>query len=248
MSIGSCLACIGGTVLCPVAFMAYCFNLSPKEEAVVLRCGRYESTVREPGLHCSNFCGRELLRVSVKLTSLELPRTSVVDASGCPIQVSAVVVYEIVDSRRAMLDVEDVFSFIRSQSETVLRSVVSRFPYESTDGSTCLKNECGVVSEQLRSTLQQRVDVAGCSIRSFVLREISYAQEIAASMLRRQQASALLEARQTIVRGAVDIASSALGQLAARGIVVSDTEKARIVTNLLTVICGEQDAQPTLTL
>jgi regulator of protease activity HflC (stomatin/prohibitin superfamily) len=252
-----CLACVAGLAVCPLTFLSSYFCLKPQESVVILRCGEYERTVSEPGLHWSNCCGREMMRISLKLVSLELPRTAVADASGCPLVVSAIVVYRIVDSRRALLDIEDPFSFVRAHSEAVLRAVVSRFPYDAptapgTGGAPpatgSLRAESTVVAEQMAGLLQQRVAVAGVEVCSFVIKEITYAPEIASAMLRRQQAAALLEARQTIVRGAVDIATNAVSQLSARGMEMPDTERARIVSNLLTVICGEHDPHPTITM
>eukprot|EP00339_Tiarina_fusa_P020505 CAMPEP_0117026498 /NCGR_PEP_ID=MMETSP0472-20121206/19474_1 /TAXON_ID=693140 ORGANISM="Tiarina fusus, Strain LIS" /NCGR_SAMPLE_ID=MMETSP0472 /ASSEMBLY_ACC=CAM_ASM_000603 /LENGTH=194 /DNA_ID=CAMNT_0004733519 /DNA_START=306 /DNA_END=890 /DNA_ORIENTATION=- len=190
--------------------------------------------------------GREIRKISTKQQSIELPKTTVVDSNGNPLIISAVIVYRISNSRRALLDVENSRIFVKNQAEAALKQTLSRFPYESNDGSPCLKTEAEQIGKHLCNLLQRKVLQAGAMVDSFQLKEISYAPEIASGMLKRQQAIAIIEARQTIVQGAVDIAADAVTKLAERGIELSDSDQAKLVTNLLTVVCSDNDAQPTV--
>merc|ERR1712000_186088 len=236
-------------ILCfPFTILGSCYTVEQNQEVVVLSYGKYAETSRSPGIHWSNMWGRSLRPVSIKKCSIELPKTTVIDGNGNPLIISAVIVYEIVNSRRSVLDVEHAPSFIKTQAEAALKQTLSRFPYESSDGSPCLKTEASQIGEHLCSVLQDKVTQAGALVDSFQLKEISYAPEIAAGMLKRQQAIAIIEARQTIVQGAVDIAADAVDKLAQRGITLSDQDQAKLVTNLLTVVCSDNDAQPTVPL
>jgi len=148
---------------------------------------------------------------------------------------------------KSALDVEHPISFISTQATAVLKRVVSKYPYESDDGVS-LQHETEQISKELVRLLQRQVNVSGARIVSFQLNEISYAPEISQGMLRKQQASALVASRRTIVKGAVDIAHGAISQLETKGISMSNDEKARIVGNLLVVICSDKEATPTVSL
>jgi len=162
--------------------------------------------------------------------------------------VSAILSYQVVNAKRALLNVENVATFVLTQAEAAVKQGLSRFPYESTDGSPCLKKEASHIGQQLCFVLQEKVTQAGVLVHSLQLSNISYAPEIAASMLKRQQATAMVEARNTIVEGAVDIACHAVEKLEARGINMDSEEKVRLVSNLLTVICSESETHTTLPL
>jgi len=182
--------------------------------------------------------------------SIELGRTTVLDRNGNPLIISGVVVYQFVNPKRAALDVENPVGFVESQAEAVLKQVVSRFPYEASRDvdEPCLKKEAEFVGKQLCQALQSKVEVVGALIHSFQLKEISYAPEIASAMLRRQQAQAMIESRQTIVQGAVEIAVEAVRSLEQHGVKLEPKEKTSLVSNILTVMCSDREAQPTLPL
>src|SRR3990167_6106974 len=235
-----CIACL------PFSVLGSWFQVRPNENAVILSYGSYADTITEPGCHFYNMWGRELLTISTKQTSVELPKTTVVDSNGNPLIISAVFVYRVANARKALLDVENIHYFVKSQAETSLKQTLSRFPYESHDGSPCLKTEAEQIGKHLCSLLQQKSLQAGALIDSFQLKEISYAPEIASGMLKRQQAIAIIDARQPIVQGAVDIAADAVHKLQQRGITLSNEDTAKLVTNLLTVVCSDSEAQPTI--
>mmetsp|Transcript_8449 Transcript_8449/g.35301 ORF Transcript_8449/g.35301 Transcript_8449/m.35301 type:complete len:298 (+) Transcript_8449:76-969(+) len=235
------------SLLCfPFTIFGSWYCVKPSEEAVVLSFGKYAETAREPGIHFSTMWGRQMFKCSTKKASVELPKTTVIDSNGNPLIISAVVVYQFINTRRAVLDVDMAHNFVKSQGEAALKQTLSRFPYESNDGSPCLKTEAYEIGTHLCKVLQDKVSTAGALVHSFQLKEISYAPEIASGMLKRQQAIAIIEARQTIVQGAVEIATHALEKLNDNGIEMDEEERSRLVTNLLTVVCGENDAMPTL--
>lgn len=215
---------------------------------VVLANGKLTSAITEPGLHAVNPCCTEKFIVSQKQRCLEMQKIKCIDLKGNPIVIRAIVVFRVNDVIKASLEVQDYSSFVLTQSTAVLKSVASKYPYESTDGSESLKEDAAAITHELITTLQAKVEVAGISVIDFVINELSYAPEIAQSMLVRQQAEALLGARRQIVKGAVDISKTAANDLAKGGLVMTDAEKARMVSNLMCIICGDADDQkPTLT-
>eukprot|EP00049_Salpingoeca_infusionum_P023229 m.11012 g.11012 ORF g.11012 m.11012 type:complete len:313 (+) comp5652_c0_seq1:406-1344(+) len=243
-------------ILCPLTFggtaLASCLTVPQQSEAVIMRCGKYEQTITEPGLHCSNVFGRTVIMVSKQIQSVDLPsgmsgRRTVLDADGNPLIVSAVCAFRIQHSYRAVINVDSARGFLMTQGETVLKNVVSSYPYEC-DQRPSLRTHSDEVSLQLKNMLQSKVSVAGVEVISFDLKEVSYAPVVAAAMLKRQQANAIIGARQAIVTGAVDIATHAVRQLEQNGISMSETDNARLVSNLLTVICSEADVTPTVSM
>jgi regulator of protease activity HflC (stomatin/prohibitin superfamily) len=168
------------------------------------------------------------------------------DKRGNPIEIAAVVVWRVADTAQALFDVDAYESFITIQVETALREITSHFAYDhAEDHEPTLRADAEQVSTLLRDKLQERIAVGGLVIDEARLSHLAYAPEIAGAMLRRQQAEAVLAARQTIVRGAVAMVESALDQLSERGIVKLDDERrAAMVSNLLVVLCGDRDAQP----
>eukprot|EP00056_Hartaetosiga_gracilis_P000413 m.38260 g.38260 ORF g.38260 m.38260 type:complete len:292 (-) comp10198_c0_seq1:232-1107(-) len=235
--------------LCPFTFFANFFTVNQNTEAVVLRFGRYEQTIKDPGCHCNPFCGRSVINISHKLQSVDLPRSQqrvVIDAEGNPLIVSAVATYQIVNSYRAALDVSMPENFLVTQGETVLKNVIATYPYEASDSMPSLRTHSSAVSLELKRQLQQRVTPAGILVHGFDLKEITYAPVIASAMLKRQQAQAIISARQAIVTGAVGISTQALETLKTSGVEFSPEEGTRLVSNLLTVLCAETDVQPTL--
>lgn len=171
-----------------------------------------------------------------------------IDARGSPVLVSAIVTYEVVDARRAAIDVRDPFSYVKDQAPAVLKRVVSEYSYEPPNDQPnlpSLRTETESVSIRMRNQLQTRVSKAGIRVESFVLNELSYAPEVAQAMLKRQQAHALVEARYTLVNGAVDIATDAVGKL---GNQLEAGDKSKLLSNMLVVLVGERDATPTIAL
>eukprot|EP00011_Vannellida_sp_DIVA3-517-6-12_P001570 CAMPEP_0114628078 /NCGR_PEP_ID=MMETSP0168-20121206/12630_1 /TAXON_ID=95228 ORGANISM="Vannella sp., Strain DIVA3 517/6/12" /NCGR_SAMPLE_ID=MMETSP0168 /ASSEMBLY_ACC=CAM_ASM_000044 /LENGTH=306 /DNA_ID=CAMNT_0001839439 /DNA_START=24 /DNA_END=941 /DNA_ORIENTATION=- len=238
------LASVLGLACFPFTALLSWMSVDTNEEIIVLSFGQYAETARDPGLHFSNCFGREVYRCSTKKRSIELPKTTVIDSNGNPLIISAVIVYQFVNTKRAILEVENADGFVKSQAECALKQTLSHFPYESHDGSPCLKTEAQQIGEHLSSKLQDKISQAGALAHSFQLKEISYAPEIASGMLKRQQAVAIIQARQTIVEGAVDIATHTLEKLSENGIQMKNKEKSHLVTNLLTVFCGEGDSGP----
>jgi len=229
-----------GWAFLPFTFMCSWYSLKEQEEAVFLHYGKYSGVQTTPGCNYMNCWGREIKRVSKRKISIHLPETKVIDFNGNPIIVSAIVLYHIRDTLKSVIDIQNCHQFIRNQAQTVVKSVVSKYPYESTSSSQkCLKNESKEIQKCLVSTLQEVVEVAGANIISFQFDELSYAPEIAHGMLKRQQAHALIIARKKIVEGAVDIAKDAVQQLEGLGVKMENSEQAKLVTNVLTIICSE---------
>jgi len=246
----SALGTFFGACCFPFTFCCSWFSIKEREEVVVLNCGRYVGTETEPGIHFRNCWGRELKRIPTAKITSHLPNTKVIDKNGNPLIVSGIVVYHFRNTQRAALDVLQAEQFVNNQAQVVMKQIVSRYPYEADEEGDgyCLKTEAANISREFVTTLQRQINVAGAQVHSFQFNNLSYAPEIAAGMLKRQQAHALVKARKTIVDGAVEIAHSAMVQLEERGITMQPDEKTRLVSNLLTVICAEAEIQPTLPL
>jgi len=188
-------------------------------------------------------------RVSKRKMSVDLPTTKVVDKNGNPLIISGIVVYQFVNSKKCAIDVENAPHFVANQAQAVMKQIVSQYPYENLaedEHGACLKTEASEVGQKFVNLLQTKVKMAGAKILTFQFNEMSYAPEIAQGMLKRQQALATVSARRTIVEGVVEIAHGAIQKLEAKGIKMNDTEKTKIATNLLTVMCAEHDVQPTI--
>jgi len=238
------LSCVLGVLCFPITVCS-CYTVQERESAVLLTYGKYAGTVKEPGIHWANLWGRDLRKISTKVISVDLPHTKVIDANGNPLLISGVLTYQFVSPKKAVLDVENANKFVYTQAQAALKQIVSRYPYESDiEGTHCLKNESANIGNEMVSILQARVNISGTKIHSFAFNEISYAPEIAAGMLKRQQAAATVAARKVIILGAVEIAHGAVQELAERGVTMDDRAKVTLVTNLLTVICSDHDAQP----
>eukprot|EP01135_Chromosphaera_perkinsii_P005988 Nk52_evm2s377 gene=Nk52_evmTU2s377 len=242
------LAMCLGIVCCPITILASWFTLAEREEAIILQFGKYHKQVKEPGCSFSNCWGREIRTISTKKITIDLPLVKVADYNGNPLMVSAIVCYQYENPLKALLEVENHYAFIRQQAQTVMRQVVGQFPYETSDNSPSLRSDYAHVGDVMTSELNQLVARAGAVVFSFRLDEISYSPEIAAAMLKKQQAKSIIEARHIIVEGAVSIAHDAVSQLERTGMNFNDEQKATLVTNLLTVTCSDNDAQPTLPL
>lgn len=228
----------------PITLLASWVVVHPQEEAVVLSWGRFSALYTQPGLYWVNIWGRKVIKISTKHQAIDVHRTVVADGNGNPIVVAGVVTFRFVDSKKAALEVQDAPQFVKTQAMAVLKQVASRHPYESV-GQVSLKSETGAVAKEMRDLLQDKVGPAGAEVATFELSDLSYAPEIAGAMLVRQQAQALVDARKVIVEGAVQIVSHAVELLEEKGLKLSPSEQPRLISNLLTVICGEAHVQPT---
>jgi len=242
------LACFMGVICFPCTICS-CYVIQERQAAVIMTYGKYSGTVAEPGIHFRNVWGRDLRKISTKVCSVDLPHTKVVDANGNPLLISGVLTYQYINPKKAVLDVENANQYVYTQAQAALKQIVSRYPYEShEEGGHCLKSESAMIGDEMVAILQERVSIAGCKVHSFAFNEISYAPEIAAGMLKRQQAAATIAARKQIILGAVEIACGAVKELEARGIPMDPSAQSHLVTNLLTVICSDRDSQPTVAL
>jgi regulator of protease activity HflC (stomatin/prohibitin superfamily) len=219
--------------------------VQPNQAKVAVFLGRYMGTVRRSGFHWVNpLTTRRTL--SLRIRNLDTDVLKVNDANGNPIEISAVITWQVRDAAQAFFDVEDYRGFVDIQAETAVRHVASVFPYDSyEEGQESLRGAADRVIATLQADLQERLDVAGVAVFDTRLRRLAYAPEIAADMLRRQQADAIVAARQRIVEGAVGMVDHALSSLNERDIVDLDEErKAAMVSNLMVVLVSDRGAQP----
>ena len=219
--------------------------VQPNQAKVAVFLGRYMGTVRRSGFHWVNpLTSRRNL--SLRIRNLDTDVLKVNDANGNPIEISAVITWQLRDAAQAAFDVEDYKGFVDIQAETAVRHVASVFPYDSyEEGQESLRGAADRVIATLLADLQERLDVAGVTVLDTRLRRLAYAPEIAADMLRRQQADAIVAARQRIVEGAVGMVDHALSSLNERNIVDLDEErKAAMVSNLMVVLVSDRGAQP----
>ena len=215
------------------------------EATVVQVFGRYEGTVRNPGMTFVNPLIRRR-KVSVRIRNLESPVAKVNDADGNPIEIAAVVVWQVQDTAKALYAVDDYPTFVAIQTETAVRHIASAYPYTSHhEGQLSLRDNAEEITARLSAEIAERVASAGVSVVESRLTRLSYAPEIAPAMLRQQAAAAVVGARRTIVEGAVGMVQLALHNLEEQGVVQLDEErKAAMVSNLLVVLCSEQATQP----
>lgn len=219
--------------------------VAPGQARVVALFGRYKGTVRTTGLRWVNsFTARK--RMSTRIRNHETTTLKVNDADGNPIEMAAVVVWQVTDTAKAAYAIEDVLTFVTTQAETAVRHIAGNYPYDArgTDRIS-LRDSAEEITTQLSEELAQRVAVAGVSIIESRITRLSYAAEIAQAMLRRQQADAIVAARERLVEGAVGMVRTALRQLSAEELVDLDEErKAVMVSNLLVVLCSDRETQP----
>jgi regulator of protease activity HflC (stomatin/prohibitin superfamily) len=219
--------------------------VQPNQAKVAVFLGHYMGTVRRSGFHWVNpLTTRRTL--SLRIRNLDTDVLKVNDANGNPIEISAVITWQVQDAAQAFFDVEDYRGFVDIQAETAVRHVASVFPYDSyEEGQESLRGAAERVIATLQADLQERLDVAGVAVFDTRLRRLAYSPEIAADMLRRQQADAIVAARQRIVEGAVGMVDHALSSLNERDIVDLDEErKAAMVSNLMVVLVSDRGAQP----
>ena len=216
----------------------------PGQARVIQLFGKYRGTVRDPGLQWVNPFTRRM-KVSTRIRNLETAQTKVNDADGNPIEIAAVVVWQVADTAKAIYSVDEYMKFVAIQSETAVRHVASSYPYTSQEGGKLsLRDNAEEITQRLSAEIADRVAPAGVTVVESRLTRLSYAAEIAQAMLRQQQASAVVGARQKIVEGAVGMVRLALRRLDEEGVVELDEErKAAMVSNLLVVLCSEQATQ-----
>ncbi len=223
------------------------FVLQPNQARVLLLFGDYKGTVRDSGFYWANpFYTKRLL--SLRLRNMEGANLKVNDKQGNPIEIAAVVVWNVLDTAQACFDVEDYETYVKIQSETAVRHLANSYAYDhGEEHETTLRSGVDEVSMALREELQQRLNKAGVHVEEARLTHLAYAPEIAGAMLRRQQAEAVIAARQKIVQGAVSMVDMALRELSAKQVIQLDEDrKAAMVSNLLVVLCGESEAQPVI--
>jgi regulator of protease activity HflC (stomatin/prohibitin superfamily) len=238
-------------VVCVLIFLASSLVLAgltsivPGQARVVQLFGRYRGTIRESGLQWVNPFTRRI-SVSTRIRNQESAQAKVNDADGNPIEIAAVVVWQVADTARAIYSVDDYTQFVTIQTETAVRHIASSYPYTSrAEGGLSLRDNADEITSKLSAEIAARVAPAGVHIIESRLTRLSYAPEIAQAMLRQQQASAVVGARRTIVEGAVGMVQLALQRLQEEGVVELDEErKASMVSNLLVVLCSEQATQP----
>ena len=241
------LLCVLGMAVGITGLIRLCghFTLQPNEAIVLSFFGPYVGTVRESGFYWVNpFMTKR--KISLRSRNFEGAKLKVNDKGGNPIEIGAVVVWRVENSAQAVFDVEDYDSYVRIQSETALRHLANSYAYDhGEEREVTLRSGMDEVSAALRSELQDRLQRAGVTVDDARLTHLAYAPEIAGVMLRRQQAEAIIAARQKIVHGAVSMVQMALKDLDEKQIVTFDSaQKAALVSNLLIVLCSESEAQP----
>ncbi len=223
------------------------FVVQPNEARVLVLFGRYIGSVRDAGFWWANpFAVKR--HVSLRIRNFNSERIKVNDLHGNPIEIAAVVVWHVVDSARALFDVDNYEQFVAIQSETAIRGLASEYPYDAQDEERAsLRGSPQEIAENLRQQLQTRLGIAGVEVMESRISHLAYAAEIAQAMLRRQQAQAVVAARQKIVEGAVGMVDMALRQLSEQNIVRLDEEKkATMVNNLLVALVSEVEATPVI--
>jgi regulator of protease activity HflC (stomatin/prohibitin superfamily) len=221
------------------------FVVNPTEGKVLQFFGSYAGTVKRPGLRWANPLYTKK-RISQRIRNFESAHLKVNDNEGNPIEIAAVVVWRVVDTAEAVFEVDDYNNYVRVQSEAALRNLATSYTYDAhDDAQMSLRGHTMAVAEHLKKEIQDRLSRAGVEVMEARISHLAYAPEIAHAMLQRQQAGAIIAARQRIVEGAVGMVEMALDLLSRRGIVALDDErKAAMVSNLLVVLCGDKSTQP----
>jgi len=225
--------------------LAGLFTVSPNQGRVLQLFGAYRGTAREPGLRWANpFYTRRA--ISLRVRNFETAKLKVNDKRGNPVEIACIVVWKVVDTAEAAFQVDNYENYVHVQSEAALRNLATVYPYDAhKDGEVALSSHTAEVSAKIKTEIQDRLEKAGVEVIEARVSHLAYSPEIAAAMLRRQQASAVVAARATIVEGAVGMVENALELLAAKNVITLDEErKATMVSNLLVVLCSEQNTQP----
>lgn len=238
---------VAGSLLALVA--TFCvfglYMVEPNQAAVVSLFGKYVGTVKENGLRWNNpFFSKK--KVSMRVRNFESGKLKVNELDGSPIEIAAVIVWQVVDASEAVYNVDDYESFVHIQTESALRTMATSYPYDQhEEGQVALRSHAAEISEHLQKELAERLSDAGVRVLDARISHLAYAAEIAHAMLQRQQANAVIAARTRIVSGAVGMVEMALAELQKNGVVHLDEErKAAMVSNLLVVLCGDRSTQP----
>ena len=233
-----------GLLVLSLILLAGLFSVAPNEARVLQLFGAYVGTVRTPGLRWANPLYTKH-KVSVRVRNFESAKLKVNDLDGNPIEIGAVVVWKVVDTAEAVFEVDDYNNYVHVQSEAALRNLATNYPYDSHDDQESLRGTTNKIAEHLKQEIHDRLMKAGVEVLEARISHLAYAPEIAGAMLQRQQAGAIIAARQRIVEGAVGMVEMALEMLSAKRVVELDEErKAQMVSNLLVVLCGERGTQP----
>lgn len=238
---------LGAIVLFVVSLVSFggLYKVEPNQSAVLSLFGKYVGTVREPGLRFNNiFYSKK--KVSLRVRNFESGKLKVNELDGSPIEIAAIVVWEVSDSAEAVFNVDDYESFVQIQSEAAIRAMATSYPYDQhKEGDISLRSHPTEISERLRDEIQDRLARAGIHVIEARISHLAYSPEIAGAMLQRQQAGAIIAARKKIVEGAVSMVEDALEQLSAKNVVELDEERrATMVSNLLVVLCSDKATQP----
>jgi hypothetical protein len=223
------------------------FKVNPNQAMVLQLFGTYVGTVKDPGLHWANpFYSKKM--ISLRVRNFESQHLKVNDRDGNPIEIAAVVVWKVVETAEASFEVDNYENYVHIQSEAAVRNLATSYPYDSHDEQVMsLRGQTSAIAEHLKSEIQERLAKAGVEVIEARISHLAYAPEIAGAMLQRQQAGAIIAARQRIVEGAVGMVEMALDMLSQKEIVrLDDERRAAMVSNLLVVLCGERGAQPVL--
>jgi regulator of protease activity HflC (stomatin/prohibitin superfamily) len=223
------------------------FIVNPNEAKVLQLFGKYVGTAKQQGLWWANpFYSKR--KISLRVRNFETPKMKVNDLRSNPIEIAAIVVWQVVETAEAMFEVDNYDNYVHVQSESALRSLATHYPYDAhAEGEKALSVHTDEIVEQIKAEIQARLEKAGVKVLEARISHLAYSPEIAQVMLRRQQANAIIAARQRIVEGAVGMVDMALDLLSKKNIVKLDEErKAAMVSNLLVVLCAEQPTQPVL--
>ena len=225
--------------------LAGLFTVAPNEGRVLQLFGAYRGTARDEGLRWANpFYTKK--RISLRVRNFESAHLKVNDTDGNPIEIAAIVVWKVIDTAEAVFEVDDYEHYVRVQTESAVRNLATHYPYDAhIEGHISLRGSTDEVAKRLKSEIHDRLSKAGVEVIEARISHLAYAQEIASAMLRRQQAGAIIAARQKIVEGAVGMVEMALELLSKSSQVKLDEErKAAMVSNLLVVLCADREAQP----
>ena len=234
-------------VLAVLLMVTGLYSIQPNQAAVLSLFGKYVGTVKEAGLRWNNpFYSKR--KVSQRVRNFESGKLKVNDLDGSPIEIAAVIVWQVVDASEAVFNVDDYENFVHIQSESALRAMAASYPYDQHDeGQTALRSHPQEISDHLQAQIAERLGTAGVEVIEARISHLAYAPEIAQVMLQRQQANAVIAARTRIVAGAVGMVEMALAELQKNQVVELDEErKAQMVSNLLVVLCSDRGMQPVL--
>ena len=233
-----------GTMLVASIFCGGFFIVEPNGSKVLLLFGSYKGTVKQPGFHWTNpFMSKR--KISLRVRTLNGERLKVNDLAGNPVEIAAIIVWKVNETYEASFVVDDYEQYVALQSETAVRHNAGSYPYDAEDDTLSLRRNTEEVSEHLKIELNDRLQRAGVEVLEARLSHLAYAPEIAGAMLRRQQAAAIIAARQRIVDGAVGMVEMALKRMETEGVIKLDEERqAAMVSNLMVVLCSEHNVQP----